>query len=218
MGENDATKGPLPDPGWYRQGDLLRWWDGAEWSDATRPLPAAAAAVARPAQRSQGRRVLAFIGVAALAFLIGVAVGTVGDAEGETAARPTPPTPSPTPSPTVATTSTPTEPPQIARLKSSLAAQEKELDKRETALDSQASKLEQRAAKLKTRLAKVKAREEAVESAEDDQESAEPDSGMDPIFDTCGEANDNGYGPYSSDEPEYPHYDDRDNDGLVCET
>lgn len=214
MGERDATGRPLPGPGWYRQGDLLRWWDGGEWSGATRPLPAA------PTRGRPAGQVLALLGVAALAFVVGVVVGTAaGDAEGDSAA-PATSTPTPTPSPTAATTATPTptEPPQIASLKSSLAAQEKALDKREAALDSQGAKLEQRAAKLKARLAKVKAREEAVESAEDSQESADPEGGMDPIFDTCGEANANGYGPYSRGEPEYPFYDDRDNDGLVCET
>jgi len=45
-----------------------------------------------------------------------------------------------------------------------------------------------------------------------------PPSGTDPRFDTCGEANDNGYGPYyQGSDPEYYWYDDRDNDGIVCE-
>lgn len=40
----------------------------------------------------------------------------------------------------------------------------------------------------------------------------------DPQFGTCGEANDNGYGPYTSGvDPEYDWYDDRDDDGVVCE-
>ena len=42
--------------------------------------------------------------------------------------------------------------------------------------------------------------------------------GTDPHFGTCGEANDNGYGPYVSGvDPEYDWYTDRDNDGRVCE-
>lgn len=42
--------------------------------------------------------------------------------------------------------------------------------------------------------------------------------GTDPRFDTCGDANDNGYGPYvSGADPEYDWYTDRDNDGRVCE-
>lgn len=40
----------------------------------------------------------------------------------------------------------------------------------------------------------------------------------DPQFRTCGEANDNGYGDYQAGvDPEYNWYQDRDNDGWVCE-
>lgn len=41
---------------------------------------------------------------------------------------------------------------------------------------------------------------------------------LDPRFDTCGEANSHGYGPYVSGlDPEYDWYRDRDGDGIVCE-
>ena len=41
---------------------------------------------------------------------------------------------------------------------------------------------------------------------------------LDPRFDTCGEANAAGYGPYSrGQDPEYRWYIDRDRDGLACE-
>lgn len=70
--------------------------------------------------------------------------------------------------------------------------------------------------------AAAKAAENKVRSLA--QTKAEPEpadtggGGMDPIFGTCGEANDNGYGPYQQGvDPEYGHYDDRDNDGNVCE-
>jgi hypothetical protein len=40
----------------------------------------------------------------------------------------------------------------------------------------------------------------------------------DPQFRTCGDAIDAGYGPYrQSSDPEYDWYQDRDDDGLVCE-
>ncbi|GGL55176.1 excalibur calcium-binding domain-containing protein [Planomonospora parontospora] len=40
----------------------------------------------------------------------------------------------------------------------------------------------------------------------------------DPRFDTCAEANRAGYGPYRrSSDVEYGWYEDRDDDGLVCE-
>ena len=43
-------------------------------------------------------------------------------------------------------------------------------------------------------------------------------SNLDPRFDTCGEANDAGYGPYvNGKDSEYDWYQDRDDDGLVCE-
>lgn len=45
-----------------------------------------------------------------------------------------------------------------------------------------------------------------------------PDSGTDPRFGTCREAIANGYGDYVAGvDPEYAWYDDRDNDGIVCE-
>ena len=41
---------------------------------------------------------------------------------------------------------------------------------------------------------------------------------LDPRFDTCREANSNGYGSYVSGiDPEYDWYRDRDGDGIVCE-
>lgn len=40
----------------------------------------------------------------------------------------------------------------------------------------------------------------------------------DPRFDTCKEANANGYGPYvEGEDPEFEWYRDRDGDGMVCE-
>lgn len=42
--------------------------------------------------------------------------------------------------------------------------------------------------------------------------------GSDPLFGTCGEANDHGYGNYhQGSDPEYGNYQDRDHDGVVCE-
>ena len=62
---------------------------------------------------------------------------------------------------------------------------------------------------------------EEPDSDDDEQEPAEepePESDTDPRFDTCGEANDAGYGPYvRGQDPEYDWYQDRDNDGIVCE-
>ncbi|GAA4198510.1 thermonuclease family protein [Microbispora amethystogenes] len=45
------------------------------------------------------------------------------------------------------------------------------------------------------------------------------DGSTDPKFDTCAEANKAGYGPYIRGiDVEYDWYDDRDGDGVVCET
>jgi hypothetical protein len=64
----------------------------------------------------------------------------------------------------------------------------------------------------------------ACESGGDDdpvevEEPAEEDEGTDPRFRTCGAANDAGYGDYRRGvDPEYHWYQDRDGDGVVCET
>lgn len=39
----------------------------------------------------------------------------------------------------------------------------------------------------------------------------------DPRFSTCAEAKSHGLGPYHSNDPEYGWYEDRNNDGVVCE-
>lgn len=51
-----------------------------------------------------------------------------------------------------------------------------------------------------------------------EQAPAQPVPAGDPQFNTCGEANANGYGPYvKGTNPEYDWYQDRDGDGTVCE-
>lgn len=48
--------------------------------------------------------------------------------------------------------------------------------------------------------------------------SPSPGATTDPKFGTCAEANANGYGPYyRGRDLEYEWYDDRDDDGIVCE-
>lgn len=43
-----------------------------------------------------------------------------------------------------------------------------------------------------------------------------PDS-IDPKFNTCKEAIEKGFGPYTKDDPEFSWYRDPDKDGIVCE-
>ena len=48
--------------------------------------------------------------------------------------------------------------------------------------------------------------------------SSATSGGTDPRFSTCTEAKSHGYGPYyKGQDEEYYWYDDRDNDGVVCE-
>jgi len=58
----------------------------------------------------------------------------------------------------------------------------------------------------------------SVESVESNDSSGNEESSADPLFGTCAEAKRNGYGPYyRGSDYEYDNYDDRDNDGIVCE-
>jgi uncharacterized membrane protein YccC len=68
-------------------------------------------------------------------------------------------------------------------------------------------------------VAAEKSREAASQTAPDVNSFASSPRKLDRRFGTCGEANDAGYGPYLRGiDPEYDWYDDRDNDGLVCES
>jgi micrococcal nuclease len=65
-------------------------------------------------------------------------------------------------------------------------------------------------------------RDAGVWSSECEQPAPPPKPAVDdndPRFDTCGEAIDNGYGPYNAGtDPEYDWYRDADSDGVVCES
>ncbi len=59
----------------------------------------------------------------------------------------------------------------------------------------------------------------AIQDSTPPPSSVEPAATTDPQFSYCYEANDAGYGPYvAGSDPEYDWYDDRDGDGIVCET
>lgn len=68
-------------------------------------------------------------------------------------------------------------------------------------------------------VAAEKSREAASQTAPGINTFAGSTRKLDPRFSACYKANDAGYGPYLRGiDPEYDWYDDRDNDGLVCET
>lgn len=126
-------------------------------------------------------------------------------------------------------------------LEQDLEEQADDLDEQAKALDEQAEEVKAAEAKLKAAqqglaaykkkaataqkkaVARAIASERAkapapLEEAPTVQQPVDAPS-TDPQFGTCGEANDNGYGPYRSGvDPEYDWYDDRDDDGIVCES
>ncbi|MGJ9412568.1 excalibur calcium-binding domain-containing protein [Aeromicrobium sp. CF4.19] len=67
----------------------------------------------------------------------------------------------------------------------------------------------------------TKAVDETTSEMEAQQLVSQPETvedSTDPQFDTCGAANAAGYGNYREGaDPEYDWYQDRDNDGVVCE-
>jgi hypothetical protein len=72
-------------PGWYPNGDVMRLWNGLEWTDETRPLPAQvqqpapvqqSAAVQQSEERAGGLVVVGYI-TAVLMPLIGFILGIV---------------------------------------------------------------------------------------------------------------------------------------------
>ncbi|MBF4161692.1 excalibur calcium-binding domain-containing protein [Nocardioides acrostichi] len=86
--------------------------------------------------------------------------------------------------------------------------------------DLKKSLTSQHQADLKKAVAAARADERArAEAAAPAPASASAAPSTDPRFSYCYEANDAGYGPYRRGvDPEYDWYDDRDGDGIVCET
>ena len=59
---------------------------------------------------------------------------------------------------------------------------------------------------------------DTVDPVSDQESISSEESSADPIYGTCREAKSHGYGPYyEGSDYEYDYYDDRDNDGIVCE-
>jgi hypothetical protein len=71
---------------------------------------------------------------------------------------------------------------------------------------------------IKVRHARIKGGTQAGGSGTGGGGSTGGGGGLDPRFSTCTEAIAHGYGPYyRHKDREYPWYEDRDNDGIVCE-
>lgn len=84
-----------PAPGWYPQGDVQRYWDGARWTDQTAPLaPSGSVATqqtyAQPKQKHTVRNVLLILIAVAVLFMAGctalVVVGVGGAVDDATKA------------------------------------------------------------------------------------------------------------------------------------
>lgn len=121
---------------------------------------------------------------------------------------------------------------------------EDELEQEQAEAEAAVSDAEQVAAKAKTdaakakkdlaafkkqaKVTKAKAVAAAIAAERARQAAVEPPAPVpfadtsndtDPRFSYCYEANDAGYGPYRDGvDPEYDWYDDRDDDGIVCES
>jgi hypothetical protein len=65
-------EGYRPAAGWYRHHDVLRWYDGHEWTDRTKPLPKAG-----PSRREGSVSLAAaIVGLLALALTV-IVLGVV---------------------------------------------------------------------------------------------------------------------------------------------
>lgn len=216
----------MADPGWYPQQDgTQRYWDGTAWTnhiEETAVIPAYVPPSPEPsgAEKSAWFKTRTAIGVGAL--LIGVGIG--GSMAGEDTSQADDLSKS------------------VASLKATneeLEADVEELSNREPGIsqdevDQQISDAVKQAeaeaeAKRKESVAKAVAAERRkadarVAAAEEESSDDEPlgitggTGGTDPRFDTCGDAKAAGYGSYQEGvDPEYDWYQDRDNDGVVCE-
>lgn len=206
-------------PGWYPQPDgRERYWDGAAWTEQMRD-PGADERAGRPAWYRT--RTALGVGAGLLGLVLGTSLGSGDDADVDDLTA------------------------QIQTLRDDAAGLEDEVadaEKAEAAASSDvrqqiaAAVAEAKSRSLKAQrtavrqaVAKAVAKERAkadarVRAAQQEAAASEPRSlvgdggGTDPRFGTCGEANDNGYGPYhQGQDAEYDWYTDRDGDGIVCE-
>lgn len=222
----------MADPGWYPQADgTQRYWDGHAWTEhVEQPTPKQTEIAAEPDQPDPGKkrstwwRSKAAIGVGAGTFglLVGAALGASGAGDDEALNT------------RISALSSQKSDlkDQVAGLKEDAeeaeAARQAAIDQQVAAAVDEANKeatAAQEAAVAAAVAAERAKADERVAAAEEEAQANQPKTlvgngggATDPRFDTCGEANDKGYGPYTEGEdPEYDWYQDRDGDGEVCE-
>lgn len=178
--------------GWYPHEGVLRYWDGEGWTEHTAPAAPQAPVTAR---RSHAAPVAARTPgyrnpwiVGPVSALAGILLGA-GMAGGDAGS--------------VTTTAAP------AGTIAPLAAQPGTTVTETATATATATVTKKAKAKTKTVTKKVTAPTTRRTTAA---------ANTDPRFGTCGAANDAGYGNYQQGvDPEYDWYDDRDDDGWVCE-
>ncbi|MGO4255688.1 excalibur calcium-binding domain-containing protein [Marmoricola sp. RAF53] len=216
----------MADPGWYPQPDgSQRYWDGQVWTEHVQqptPVPASATKTGATWWKSKPA-----IGVGAGLFGLILGVGMGGSDTGDADALNT----------RISTLSE-----QKADLKQEVASLEDDVAAKDNAsqaaVDDQvagavaeanaAAKAAQQRAVAAAVAKERKKADQRVAAAREEAAANQPrpltgggggGGGTDPHFGTCGEANDNGYGPYTEGvDPEYDWYQDRDGDGVVCES
>jgi hypothetical protein len=219
----------MSEPGWYPQQDgTRRYWDGSVWTEHVQ------ASASDPGTRPKTRfrwlksRTAIGIGAGVLGLIIGAASAGSADTSGAQSSL-------------AAKVSSlqkqnRTLEQHVDELADSATSQRAEAEDQVTQAVADAVAEQQAAAETaqvaaveaavadavaKERAkadARVQAAKEAAAADAPKPVTASGASSTDPRFDTCGEANDNGYGSYEQGvDPEYDWYDDRDHDGMVCE-
>jgi hypothetical protein len=216
----------MAEPGWYPQDDgSRRYWDGQAWTNQFQEPVTAAESVGARMSWLKTRTALG-VGCGVLGLILGSAMAGGGGNDDSLTEKVS----------SLRAANTDLEA-DLSKVTESAQADQSEVDEQiadEVAKADAAAKedqrkavatavaLEKRKGDLRVRRAKAAAAAAArslASSAEDSSDSGSSGSGTDPRFNTCGEANDNGYGPYREGaDPEYDWYQDRDSDGVVCES
>lgn len=227
-------------PGWYPQGDgSLRFWDGSAWTEHR----ASAAPPAQPTGPRRGpaaaerksswikTRTAVGIGSGLLGLFIGVGIGmsdtTTDDADALKTKIATLKDDNLALKQDVTEAKADVEDAQAVAIDPEDVQAQIDDAVKEARAKAAYTQRKKDALALKKAVAKEKAKNAAKIRSLTSQVSASSSSGsgsssgggVDPRFGTCGEANDNGYGPYRQGaDPEYDWYTDRDGDGVVCES